>query len=389
MHGSQRSTNRPRLMKSKDLLRKYIERGLTQEERFELEKRALEDAFLSDAWEGLQVEQKSNLAQRWKLIEQEWDKHNLSKHSPKIIAIRHWLPYAAVAATILALLAIVFLFRSNEVLQEQASTLAIETSDLSGEASPIPVDIEEVEKEAKILDAAQQSRTIAQIEKITTHPEEVHMTNAQSTKVERIDKQNKVAYAKQIRSSDVLSDLNQEQAETIETPVAIKTSIKRPIRNEEVSSTQAIAYTTDKVGEEGIGQSRSLAISKPSDQKVLSINDKQPRIKKLKARPQTVLSQKTSVVPRIGIEAFEQLINKHGLTNEEAFLLGLQSPIDLLISFDLDDNDMPINIEIAEGSMAPVIIQRVIKLLKESGQWDAEGRKQALRYSIKLPIHQK
>ena len=121
-------------MKTEDLLQKYVSIGLSKDERFELEKRALEDDFLSEAWEGLQLHQGSDLRQKWNTIKAEWQHKYIVVQQPstKVVAMRSWMQYAAAAAMLL-LGATLFFMRSDESLSNDAGIVAIDPTELTEE----------------------------------------------------------------------------------------------------------------------------------------------------------------------------------------------------------------------------------------------------------------
>ncbi|MFT4567801.1 MAG: hypothetical protein ACI9FN_002768 [Saprospiraceae bacterium] len=123
-------------MKTEDLLQKFVTQGLSKEERFELEKRALEDDFLADAWEGLQVHQGSDLRQKWNAIQSEWqNKHNtVQNRETKVVAMEPWMRYAA-AAAVLLLGAALFFMRSGNPTFEGEGVLALDPIEVSEDQS--------------------------------------------------------------------------------------------------------------------------------------------------------------------------------------------------------------------------------------------------------------
>ena len=84
------------------LIDKYIRKGLSPEERYELEKLALDDPLLAEAWEGLSAPYAiDNLAATQRLDNRLLDK---SKRSSKVIPLHKKLwPYAMAASLALVM----------------------------------------------------------------------------------------------------------------------------------------------------------------------------------------------------------------------------------------------------------------------------------------------
>lgn len=93
------------------LIDKYIRKGLSPEERYELEKLALDDPLLAEAWEGLSAPYAiDNLAATQRLDNRLLDK---SKRSSKVIPLHKKLWPYAVAASLALVMAIGILLRQD------------------------------------------------------------------------------------------------------------------------------------------------------------------------------------------------------------------------------------------------------------------------------------
>ena len=98
-------------MRGRELLSKYISSGLSNDERFELEKLALDDDFLADAWEGLSSKESKNAQQILAILDERLSSlHPVAKVVP--IYKKLW-PYA-VAASLALVLSVGILLKSEQ-----------------------------------------------------------------------------------------------------------------------------------------------------------------------------------------------------------------------------------------------------------------------------------
>ena len=94
-------------MRGEELLKKYLEKGLNSEERFELEKLSLDDDFLADAWEGISNEDREKV----RLLFTRLEKRIYTKEDNKIVPISRKLWPYAVAASLALVFSIALLLR--------------------------------------------------------------------------------------------------------------------------------------------------------------------------------------------------------------------------------------------------------------------------------------
>jgi len=154
-------------MKTNELLHKYVSQGLSKEERFELEKRALDDDFLAEAWEGLQLHQGSDLHKKWASIQSEWQaKYSSSQNAEtKVISMGSWVRYAASAA-ILLLGAVMFFMQSDESTQSDNGIVALETMEVADQTvdatDESTIDLDVVDREEEL----REEEIVAKVEKL-------------------------------------------------------------------------------------------------------------------------------------------------------------------------------------------------------------------------------
>jgi len=114
-------------MKTEALLKKYLESELTEAERFELEKRALDDDFLASAWEGLQVHQSADKVASWNALKTKWNARQEEKKKTLVISLRRWAPMA-VAASVLVLAGTFFWMNPSSSNFDKESSVALQCS---------------------------------------------------------------------------------------------------------------------------------------------------------------------------------------------------------------------------------------------------------------------
>jgi len=89
-------------MRAELLLKKYLQSGLSNDERLELEKLALEDAFVADAWEGLHNASPQSAIKALDNIAERLD-HLDNKEETRVVPLyRKIWPYAVAASLLLA-----------------------------------------------------------------------------------------------------------------------------------------------------------------------------------------------------------------------------------------------------------------------------------------------
>ena len=140
-------------MRGRDLLSKYIQSGLSNDERFELEKSALDDDFLADAWEGLSSKESKNAQQILSRLDKQ-----LSTRSPevKIVPIYKKLWPYAVAASLALVLSVGVLLRSDQGL-DAGSMASVATEQKTTETM---ADVSTQEESSDDEDIAQAAETI-------------------------------------------------------------------------------------------------------------------------------------------------------------------------------------------------------------------------------------
>lgn len=129
-------------MTTEALLQKYVTKGLTPQERYELEKRALDDAFLADAWEGLQLYQGKDLRQKWNSIHDQWQQRSATSRATSIIpketkTIKMPILMRYAAAAVLLLLASLTWVQYMGNDTTPISPIAVDLREITTEASPI------------------------------------------------------------------------------------------------------------------------------------------------------------------------------------------------------------------------------------------------------------
>ena len=161
-------------MRGRELLSKYIRSGLSNDERFELEKIALDDDFLADAWEGLSHKDTKNAQEILSRLDQQ-----LSTRTPevKIVPIyRKLWPYA-VAASLALVLSVGVLLRSDQGIDTNSMASVSAEQEMVETVNETMADMSNQEESSGDQDIAQAAETIPTKEDET-------LTTSKGTKAE-------------------------------------------------------------------------------------------------------------------------------------------------------------------------------------------------------------
>jgi len=79
-------------MKPTILIQKFLSQGLTEEERFDLEKKALDDDFLGDAWEGYQLHLEGDKHEVIPTLENRLAGQTVAADKGRVVSFRKYWP---------------------------------------------------------------------------------------------------------------------------------------------------------------------------------------------------------------------------------------------------------------------------------------------------------
>ena len=134
-------------MTGEELILKYISEGLTRDERFQLEKLALTDDFIAEAWEGLSSSS-ANHQEMYLRIQQRLRRDQEARVIP--MYKKMW-PYA-IAASIVAIFAVTALLRQpDSQLRDTESGTQIENSDLVALSVPALEEEQTLQSDSKLI----------------------------------------------------------------------------------------------------------------------------------------------------------------------------------------------------------------------------------------------
>ena len=389
-------------MRSKFLISKYLNEGLTPEERFELEKMALDDPLTGDAWEGILSGDQKEVAKVWNKIELRRE----AQRTPKIIPLHKKIwPYAVAASFALVLSFTFLLQQQNQSANDLASEIALsnepESSDLN-----IAMDSEErleATRKAEMIFEEKEKELIREIEDASALVETNPSARDAFTKVEKKETSNTVkvvertsAIPNKIPEDDQVA-LNALTAERLaempenEKPVAIPNAAEpaiaasAPASNSDsfnnlksrVDSVNQAKLKTDIAGAATPKFNKDEIIERPQFEEDLSASLRGKSAKK------ALVSDQNQQGPRDGVGAFYKKLSENTeVTREELFMYGIKMPYEVTVEFEVDIQGTPINVQVpgVSGSLA----DKIIDLFPKGGLWKLSGG--PFEYRLKVPI---
>ena len=387
-------------MKSKELIQKYLEQGLSEDERFLLEKRAMDDEFLDTSWEGLQLHQTSdtkkvvpNLAHRLSQAQK--------KSVGRVVMFKKYWPMA-IAASVSLLVAANFLFSPTSVVDEFDNTIALEeTAFDDGIAPQITLDENEIvvtenksTTPTRITTAKQRSTPLLLTKKQEVNsPEEIQIANE-----ERQDLKTKTQTVapSEDQEKEVIAVIVEDQV--IKDDQKVPATIK--LGNKTSDQVEIIAFNEvpDRVQGEAIAYNSKIPLTAKNsigaDRPIpLDQNYKPKSIEEISAfAPSLKMARRISQdsllsAPAAGWAAFNNYLQENTtLTKDVLFMRNIKPPFNVHLSFKLDVKNHPSDIKVLSPlSNSKFINNEAIRLLKEGGPWEHPDNKKAIRYEMKIP----
>ena len=375
-------------MRGKELLLKHIHEELTPAERFELEKIAIEDDFVAEAWEGLSSGQFDSEAILLRL-----QKRLTGPTSGRVVPFRKKVWPYAVAASIMLITATLLLLR-------QSPNTGVSTVDLEVD-NPAKVIAMDIPNEKEEFTGAETERVENQ--KLNTDDDAIQSNDPRSIsrEVQSGQADKKIQVRKPIDTENLREDDQARQANT------------------QVS--EALVVTENKT-EDGLDQipkelksdsDKSLALSNHSEMsRTMSIiadpapseNDQNQVVNRIVRNKSDLSNDITSTKmaesrqintpalkvatqgaaePLIGFEEWRKIILENSQFTSEDFLRsGLTQPVIVTLTFSLDDMGNPVEIQVIN---APEQIGlQTVELFKKGGGWKSD--KLPITYNFNVPV---
>lgn len=342
---------------------KWLKGQSSKEEFHELQKRGLDDPFIGDALEGVELHHKSERSHIRTNLDKKLSTHKAQPIKPA--KVRNLWPYA-IAAGLALLFSSVFFLRNNEPLLETADVVNRENSEQIGDEI-VALQVEPLKP------SIDQDKTPEQEapKKLTAKPAPKSIVTAEETQNDDLA----TITVEQESEARVPDFAKVEDAVAInEAPPEVMANEGESMRLPEASADQIImsVTNTDQPKEELI---------KSKDQGLSQIAKKSQDGKAALMQKTTSLtrSQTPTVYPEIGEEAFKTILINNPFPKDALFMRGLKKGDSIAISFGLDKNGIPTNID--SGGFE---LDNIKKILKESGKWVAPENSGRINYQLPL-----
>lgn len=366
-------------MKSRELIAKYLSGGLNEEERFELEKRALDDEFLDSAWEGYQLHHTSDKRQVIPALEERLAQY--AKKKTPVFTLRKYWPIAA-AASVAIMVGASFFFNPPSTSISEPSIVAMDNVDLDDDIAPR---ITFESEEAEVAAVATENPTVSSV--TIERPSSSAPTTA-PTVAEAPSK----TFAKAKETAASQTNPAFVASEEVEVEVAENEPVEKAIislNQEALSAPIAIAEETqDKESKiSRLKKRESLSLADDNSARGLAVVDKTAssanRTIALSTTPDTATAS-----PSMGWEAFQRhLCDDTTLTKDGLFMRGIKSPVVVPVEFELDNYSLPTNVKVLSYPQSDKYVSdEAVRLIRTSGKWSTRKPGVAIRYTIPMCI---
>ncbi|MEL6122745.1 MAG: hypothetical protein AAFR14_03415 [Bacteroidota bacterium] len=370
-------------MNASEHISKFLRQGHTTEERFELEKHALEDDFLADAWEGVQHNSSSDDV--ISVLERRLESLIKSESRPtRIIALKRYFPIAA-AASVVAFTLGAFFFRGvqPESLPAEAQTLAI---DLADDIAPrISLDSDYVSETVEmVMDSGGEPSPNAQAVQVKQSPNPDGANISSREIAVETSQESDVSISPQSVPEPQVAEIAIAQNVTENTP---------PLSNPE-NENMAIAYNQQVES----SNQRSLLGSKLAKRQPIVVQedvaapvsvdiDKQA-VAQRRATPSPSKARSLTISPDMGWEAFTVYLNEESpLTTDELFMRGLRPPCSATAKVVVLPSGSLSSIEITYADPdASLIREAAGALLQGSGTWSVVAEQDIHVIELSIPL---
>lgn len=328
-----------------NLLKKHFNVGLSEDERFKLEKEALNDSFLFEAWEGIHKHSKINVVKSFKVLDQKINASSSKK--PKSIV---FLYPVAIAASLAVLAAAIYTFLPSR----QNSTGPTTAMNLSEEL---------IINETHIAQSETTAIAIATPESVSKQASPI--TEIKNSSVDLLNKKNK--------KSSTTPNTNTDKSN-----LANNTSVDV---NDQVDLSEQLSPKAEQLG---IGSKLSNEVINESGSAKRSIISEKSSFSTSQslARSSTPIVDSLGCSPTLGLGTLNKLIeDEKRIKKEDLFMRKIKSPAVVLLGFLINDNGYPIDFKII-SSPAEYLNAEAIRLLQLSGKWTSPEPSFQCTYSI-------
>lgn len=346
----------------------------TDEQRYQLERDSLDDEMLYDAMEGIELHHKSSRSTIESRLHQRLQQHKSQRKAP---IIRMW-PYAAAAS--LALIMGIY-----GVLRLQNDTPVTDTLALEAPEDTAP----QMAYSADQVASDELSEASSDSDGVTSPPEgnsakqEVSRSVKTSTKAQEAETM-LIAKADEPNADKMESAITKEEAAIA---LVVQDEVKNSDQDGQLAAVEYLTesdYADDTTGtiaiNEGIAAvdlTKAITTKKQANAPMMSMTaDSDAAVMMRKGE---VKSSDNSIWPQIGEEAMMKILKEHPFDQSQLFMKGIKLGKKERISFDLDSNGRPINVDAGR-----VPAEDLNKLLKLVGPWPSHSG----RVYFDLPIIQ-
>ncbi len=349
-----------------NLLAQYQSGKISKEDQYKLEKRALDDPFLFDALEGFTMMQGDNIEEK--------------KSSSKILT----LPRMAAAASLVFLVAMIFLLKNDNPQNQPNQESIAMVLDQSDEKKEI---IEEQEESSQT--EAQNNAPPKKTKTTTTKKRNSPESNAGSktSDVNKSVNQNKSSqstsekHINEEEQEDIVSESSESNSSTERTHSKIEEGSSENDTEDSESNTEEVIIPQNSNNISHDNQPDIFIPTSGNSGETADINDQNPVAKSKKEVKEEVIKVFYKVEPAIGIKDFNEYV-KESIENR-----GLQqSPTqEVTIEFDINKDGTITNfLHIYNGCSECGAY--AIYLLSGSGVWKTvpEGQEGRARYTLEF-----
>ncbi len=375
-------------MKWQSHIIKYLKGDLSREEQWQLEKEALDDDFLAEAWEGYVLQPNAQHEVRLRSLEQ-------SIHTPKgrrVIRFKQLVPFAAAAAVLISV-STYFLLKDSAkditndlvVMQtsEESEQVASSFSDIDSDARtlnpPVAVDVAQEENKpskysnstnsrSKLVDETNINSASVDSKKTITPTENASNQHVDLAILGEKDGafSNDLSKATGTQPSLLLAAVVEKSLPADQESTSFKASVN--------DSPSFVAQGAKEVG----SISRSEIIVAENNVIALTLvneNDDQG------LTPHTF-------EPKIGLAAFlKELGEKTIITREWLFMRGISVPQKVVLSFELTEQGLPIKLKILTSSALDDVNKEAIRLMNLGHEWRNDDLMiKELTFELEFPL---
>ncbi len=384
-------------MRAEELLKKYIASGLNDQERFELEKLALDDDFLADAWEGLSQSDVTNSKEILARLEQRLKTNKSTRVIP--LHQRVW-PYA-LAASFILLFAVTFLMNDGSQSKTLETSVAIQLDDDTAS------EIKEINEPATSEREINSNDNIA-INKLAPNHNKTETEGKDPIAQSSVRQQDAQVIINSVPSSEV-TIVEEESRETA--PESTGLSKARELENTSVIEVDEKNEIEDLALVEPSNlrsQSTSLKDLQPSNTEpaafaVQSSRSEKKNITQALSRKvdnakeasdnitleEVVLAQEEGATknpqPVIGFQEYRKLLVKNStISREELFMMNVKENFLVESRFTVNSKNEPNQIELLNFPDSTTKL-KLIELLKKSGPWQNISEEWT-NFSFRIPV---